>query len=89
MPASLQELHEAISPTEAGTISVPTFILWSARDHLIPRHPQEASVDCISGSLLMIYEATGHVVLGECPDRVAEDSTRFLPLFLNSERPRG
>ncbi|UKA48944.1 alpha/beta hydrolase [Arthrobacter sp. FW305-123] len=77
--ASLQGLYEAIPPTEAGTISVPAIILWGAHDHLIPRRHQETLVDRIPGSQLKIYEGTSHLVLWECPEPVAEDTSRFLP----------
>lgn len=76
--ASLRGFYEAIPPTEVGTILARTLILRAAHDHLIPRHHQESLVDRIPGSRLKIYEATGHVVLWECPEGVAEDVNGFL-----------
>ncbi|WP_186313495.1 alpha/beta fold hydrolase [Paenarthrobacter nicotinovorans] len=76
--ASLRGLYEADPPTETGNISVPALLLWGAHDHLVPRHHQETLVGRIQGARLQIYEGTGHLVLWECPERVAEDLRSFL-----------
>lgn len=76
--ASLRGYYEAVPPTEAGTISDPTLILWGAHDHIVPRHHQETLASRIPGAQLKIYEKTGHLVLWECPERVAEDVGAFL-----------
>lgn len=83
MPASvwketLRGFYEAVPPTESGTISAPTLILWGAHDHLVPRHHQESLSRRIPGSSLKVYEKTGHLVLWECPERVAADVVGFL-----------
>lgn len=80
--ASLRGFYEAVPPTEAGTISVPTLILWGAHDHLVPRQHQETLDERIPGSRLKIYKQTGHLVLWECPERVAEDVKVFLKKFI-------
>lgn len=80
--ASLRGFYEAVPPTEAGTISVPTLILWGAHDHLVPRQHQESLRERIQGARLKIYEQTGHLVLWECPERVAEDVKSFLKKFI-------
>ncbi|GAA3283693.1 alpha/beta fold hydrolase [Paenarthrobacter aurescens] len=76
--ASLRGFYEAVPPTEAGDISVPTLMLCGAFDHLVPRQHQETLACRINGARLKIYEDTGHLVLWECPERVAEDVTTFL-----------
>lgn len=76
--ASLRGYYDAVPPSEAGTISAPTLILWGAHDHLVPRHHEETLVRRIPGAQLKIYEKTGHLVLWECPERVAEDVGAFL-----------
>lgn len=76
--ASLRGFYEADPPTETGVISVPTLMLWGAHDHLVPRQHQETLVDRIQDPRLQIYEETGHLVLWECPVRVAEDLRSFL-----------
>ena len=83
MPASvwkqsLRGYYQAVPPTETGTISAPTLILWGAHDHLVPRHHQETLARRIPGSSLKVYEETGHLVLWECPERVAADVVGFL-----------
>lgn len=80
--ASLRGLYEAAPPTELGSLSVPTLILWGAHDHLVPRHHQETLAARIPRSQLKIYGATGHLVLWECPERVAEDTRGFLASYL-------
>lgn len=74
----LAGLREAAPPTEAGTIHAPTLILWGAEDGLLPLSDQEALVARIPGSVLTVYPDVGHMVLWECPDQVAEDTTAFL-----------
>ncbi|MHC6222048.1 alpha/beta fold hydrolase [Arthrobacter sp. MMS24-S77] len=74
----LDGLCTATPPTEAGTILAPTLILWGAHDSVLPRKHQEALAARIPDSLLKIYPGVGHLVLWECPDLVAEDTTAFL-----------
>ena len=65
-------------PTELGTISAPTLILWGDRDGLLARDDQIALAAAIPNSQLLIYEGVGHLVLWEQPERVASDIARFL-----------
>ncbi|QDG66038.1 alpha/beta hydrolase [Pseudarthrobacter sp. NIBRBAC000502772] len=74
----LSGLCEATPPTESGTINVPTLILWGGQDNLLPRGDQEILAARIPGSVLKVYPDVAHVVLWECPERVAEDTTAFL-----------
>lgn len=76
--ASLRGLYQAVPPTEAGSITAPTLILWGAHDHLVPRSHQETLAARIPGARLQVYGETGHLVLWECPDRVAADVTLFI-----------
>ena len=68
----------AAPPTETGTIHAPTLILWGEEDGLLPRSQQELLAARIPGSVLKTYAGTGHVVLWECPERVAADTRAFL-----------
>jgi rifampin ADP-ribosylating transferase len=74
---SLEGLTNAKPPTETGTITAPTLIIWGARDDLLTREDQEALTASITGSRLLVYEATGHLVLWEQPERVAADLVGF------------
>ncbi|GAA3310132.1 alpha/beta fold hydrolase [Arthrobacter ramosus] len=74
----LDGLRTATPPTESGTILAPTLILWGAHDSVLPRRHQEALAARIPGAVLKVYPGVGHLVLWECPDQVAADTTAFL-----------
>jgi rifampin ADP-ribosylating transferase len=83
MPASvwrksLNGLCTAVPPTETGTITAPTLIIWGERDGLLSRDDEEALAAAIPGSQLVVYDDTGHLVLWEQPERVANDLTDFV-----------
>jgi rifampin ADP-ribosylating transferase len=75
---SLNGLCTAVPPTETGTITAPTLIIWGERDGLLSRDDQEALSAAIPGSHLVVYHDTGHLVLWEQPERVANDLTAFV-----------
>ncbi|MFJ5698945.1 alpha/beta fold hydrolase [Arthrobacter sp. NPDC093139] len=76
--AILNGLCEATPPSDSGTIEAPTLILWGAQDNLLPRSDQETLAARIPGAVLKVYPDVGHMVLWECPERVAEDAAVFL-----------
>lgn len=76
--AILAGLYEATPPTESGTIDAPTLILWGGRDHLLSLADEEELAARIAGSVLKVYPDAGHLVLWECPERVAADTVEFL-----------
>jgi pimeloyl-ACP methyl ester carboxylesterase len=83
MPASvwresLNGLGTAVPPTETGTITAPTLIIWGERDGLLSRADEDALAAAIPGSQLIVYPDTGHLVLWEQPERVADDLTDFV-----------
>jgi pimeloyl-ACP methyl ester carboxylesterase len=61
--AAFTGLTTALPPSESGTITVPTLIIWGERDELLPRQDEEMLAAAIPDSRLVIYENTGHVVL--------------------------
>jgi pimeloyl-ACP methyl ester carboxylesterase len=71
-----------VPPTEAGTITAPTLIIWGARDQLLPWEDKDMLAAVIPSSRLLIYEDTGHVVLWEQPERIAADVTDFVQTLL-------
>lgn len=75
---TLHGLCDAAPPTETATIACPTLILWGERDELLSRRQQEQLAAAITDSRLVVYPATGHLVLWEQPERVARDVTSFL-----------
>ncbi|WP_411375722.1 alpha/beta fold hydrolase [Arthrobacter sp. MPF02] len=86
--AILNGLCEAAPPTESGTIHAPTLILWGRQDNLLPRRDQETLAARIPGAVLKVYPDVAHMVLWECPDRVAEDTTAFLLSVDQPSAPR-
>ncbi len=85
--AALEGLLEAVPPTEIGTITAPTRILWGDRDRYLPRSDQEALAGAIAQSQLLIYEGTGHVPLWEQPDRVGADIVAFVERIASRPAP--
>jgi rifampin ADP-ribosylating transferase len=75
---SLDGLCTAVPPTEAGTITTPTLIIWGERDGLLSRDDAEALAAAIPGSRLIVYGDTGHLVLWEQSERVADDLMDFV-----------
>ncbi len=49
-----------------------------AQDNLLPRSDQETLAARIPGAVLKVYPDVAHLVLWECPERVAEDAMEFL-----------
>lgn len=74
---ALAGLSEAAVPTESGTIQAPTLVIRSGRDKLLPRGEGAKLAAEIPRSRLVTYEATGHLVLWEQPERVANDIAEF------------
>ncbi|MDR6558248.1 rifampin ADP-ribosylating transferase [Arthrobacter pascens] len=85
--AILNGLITAMPPTESGTIEAPTLILWGAQDNLLPRGDQETLAARIPGAVLKVYSHVAHMVLWECPERVAEDATAFFRSFVDASKP--
>jgi len=71
-------LITARPPTETGTITAPTLIIWGDRDELLSWEDEQTLAAAIPGSRLVVYPDTGHLVLWEQPERVASDLTAFV-----------
>jgi pimeloyl-ACP methyl ester carboxylesterase len=84
---ALAGLGSALPPTETGTITAPTLIIWGGQDELLSREDEEALSAAIRSSRLVVYEDTGHLVLWEQPERVARDLTHFVE-GLSERTPR-
>jgi pimeloyl-ACP methyl ester carboxylesterase len=70
---AFEGLLAADPPLDTGRISVPTVIVWGARDTLLPRRDQEAMATEIPGARLVVYPDVGHLPVLEAPARVAAD----------------
>jgi pimeloyl-ACP methyl ester carboxylesterase len=66
--AGLARLTTAVPPSESGTITAPTLIIWGERDELLPLQDGYLLAAAIPGSRLIVYEDTGHLVLWEQPN---------------------
>jgi pimeloyl-ACP methyl ester carboxylesterase len=75
--AALDGLLHAAPPTETGTITAPTRMIWGERDRYIPRSETELLAAAIPGAELLVYEGTGHAVHWEEPARAAADVAAF------------
>ena len=78
-------LCNATPPTDTGTISCPTLVIWGDRDELLTREQEEVLAGAIPRSRLVVYEKTGHLVLWEQPERLARDVTSFVDIL--AQRP--
>src|SRR4051794_17785933 len=56
---SLHGLGTAVPPTEAGTITAPTLIIWGGRDGLLSHDDEETLAAAIPASRLIVYPDTG------------------------------
>ena len=75
--ATFQGLLDADVPTERGTITAPTLMVWGDQDRLAPRRDQQRLRTAIPGAPLVTYRGTGHAVACEQPARTAADLTAF------------
>ena len=74
---ALKGLVRAEPPTQMGTITAPTLIVWGDRDELLTYEDEQALTAAIPASRLLVYENTGHLILWEQPERVASDLVAF------------
>lgn len=70
-------LRTATPPTDTGQIHVPTLVISGAADDMLPRSDIDHLNDKIHDARLRSYEHTGHMVLWEQPQRVADDILSF------------
>ena len=75
--AYLREMMEADVPTQAGTIEVPTLVLWGDQDAYCIRGDQDALLAAIPDSRLVAYEGAGHCAHWERPAQAAAEIVAF------------
>ena len=63
---------------DLSKISVPTLIIWGAEDALIPLAAGRKMNSLIKDSKLVIIEKCGHVPQEELPERVFDETTKFI-----------
>ncbi|MEV6397069.1 alpha/beta hydrolase [Streptomyces sp. NPDC051907] len=74
---TMRGLMEADLPATLAGILVPTLVVWGDQDDFLPRADQQAVLDAVHGSRLLVYEGVGHAVHWEQPDRVVADVAEF------------
>jgi pimeloyl-ACP methyl ester carboxylesterase len=74
---TLAGLLAAVPAAATSRIDVPALILWGDRDAFVSREDQHRLVAALPGSRLVVYEAAGHVLHWEQPERVAADIAAF------------
>ena len=63
---------------EVGKIKVPTLIVWGDQDARYSRREQETLASAITGSRLLVYRGSGHLLHWEEPERFASDLVTFV-----------
>jgi non-heme chloroperoxidase len=71
------------------TIKARTLILWGDKDGVSTRADQATLFQEIPNATLKVYEAIGHAVHWEAPDRVAADLAAFLTDRSSTADPKG
>ena len=62
----------------AAAVTVPTTLVWGDQDAYVPRADQDQLLAALRSGRLEVYEATGHAVHWEQPDRFVADVLRLL-----------
>jgi non-heme chloroperoxidase len=73
-----QHLLEQDLSEQVGNIRAPTLVVWGDQDATLSRADQEALVNAIRGSQLVVYEGGGHSPHWEEPRRFASDLATFV-----------
>jgi len=76
--AAFAGMLEDACANDLGEIAAPTVLLWGDQDALIPRLDQDALLDAIVDSRLIVYRGAGHAPHWEEPERFAQDLTAFV-----------
>jgi pimeloyl-ACP methyl ester carboxylesterase len=78
------------TPEMLGSITVPTLIMWGAKDTLIPVKAAEWFATHIPRSSTIIYRDLGHIPMEEAPQRTAQDLRQWLKdVALDTLAPSG
>lgn len=78
-------LMEAEVPTDGGTITPPTLLMWGDQDAFVPRSDQVALLAAIPGSRLVTFGGVGHCPHWERPERAASEIVAFASSAVRDE----
>jgi len=76
--ASLDGFTGSRPPTEVGAVTAPSLVVSGGRDALLAREQTAALVAALPGAEWVEYADTGHLVLEEQPELLADDVVAFL-----------
>ncbi len=76
--AALEPYRTTDFSAALAKIDVPTLIVWGDRDAFTGRAEQDALIQAIAGSRLMIYSGAGHSPHWEEPQRFADEIAAFV-----------
>jgi non-heme chloroperoxidase len=62
---------------ELAGVNTPALLVWGDRDAFTPRGTQDALLETLAESRLVVYEGVGHAVHWEQPERFAADVVEF------------
>jgi 4,5:9,10-diseco-3-hydroxy-5,9,17-trioxoandrosta-1(10),2-diene-4-oate hydrolase len=86
LEAALSALRAQISPggqrevllEDLPSLTMPTLVVWGARDRVFPRRQAQSAVDRLKEGSLAVLPDCGHLPQVERPDRFAAVLGRFL-----------
>jgi non-heme chloroperoxidase len=80
--STLKGLLEDNTSSQLYKIKCPTLLIWGDKDTIVVRSDQEAIVNAITNSQLLIYPGAGHTLYCEEPARTASDISAFITKLL-------
>jgi pimeloyl-ACP methyl ester carboxylesterase len=81
--STLKGLLEDNTSSHLYKIKCPTLLIWGDKDTIVARSEQEAVVNAIANSQLIIYPGAGHILYCEEPARIASDISAFITRLLS------
>lgn len=77
--ATLDRLRQGKrKPVDFHRITMPTLVMWGAKDSWIPLSQGKRLQEAIPGSNLVVFEEAGHVPMEEIPTETVSEYLRFL-----------
>jgi dienelactone hydrolase len=77
--ATLDRLRQGKrKPVDFKRITMPTLVMWGAKDTWIPLTQGKRLQEAIPGSNLVVFDEAGHVPMEEIPTETVSEYLRFL-----------
>jgi pimeloyl-ACP methyl ester carboxylesterase len=78
LPSRFSQSRPGADTALLSRVTMPTLLMWGARDRLIPAATAARFQHMLPGSRLIVYPGLGHVPHEEDPVRTATDALAFL-----------